>query len=81
MALTAYEELCRALEAERNDLSYRQPPKSDPVQPIVVVQKVTKSLEKKQAETWYHAGRFAAGARDEIAVKANAAAKKLAGQA
>ena len=62
------------LEAERHDISYRNPiPK-----PLVkVVVKEVKKVPERLKSIYFHAGRYAAGDRDRLATQANAKFEKL----
>lgn len=76
------------LERERLDTSWRapKPRKSyEPTQPIIVKQQVTKpavdpKAQKNRDRTFFHAGRFAMGARDDDAIRGNLEAAKLTNQ-
>lgn len=61
-----FSDFVQRLEAERHDLSYR----SRPEQPVRVVEVVKTKRSREREQKMYHAGRFAAGARDGIAVAA-----------
>ena len=69
-----YEELLRRLEAERNDISYRKP-LAEPQVHVVV--KEVKRVPERLKKIYFHAGRFAAGDRDTLAVEANEQFEKL----
>jgi hypothetical protein len=60
-------ELFARLEAERIDISYRNPiPK-----PIVKVEtKVLKTIPERYKRIYFHAGRYSAGDRDRLAEQA-----------
>lgn len=60
-------ELFARLEAERIDISYRNPiPK-----PIVKIEtKVVKTFPERLKKIYFHAGRYAAGDRDRMAEQA-----------
>lgn len=60
-------ELFARLEAERIDISYRNPiPK-----PIVKIEtKVIKTIPERYKRIYFHAGRYAAGDRDKMAEQA-----------
>jgi hypothetical protein len=60
-------ELIKRLEAERNDISYRiKEPK-----PIVQIKvKEVKRVPERLKKIYFHAGRYAAGDRDIMAVQA-----------
>ena len=64
---TSFEDLVARLEAERIDISYRNPiPK-----PIVKVEtKVVKVFPERLKKVYFHAGRYAAGDRDQMAQQA-----------
>jgi hypothetical protein len=55
-----------ALEAERHDLTYKRPEYRH--QPQVIV---TTRPDKERERKSYNAGRFAAGARDKVAIAAD----------
>lgn len=59
-----FSDLMQRLEAERHDLSYLRKPE----QPIRVVEVVKTKRSKEREQKMYHAGRYAAGARDAVAV-------------
>lgn len=62
-------ELFARLEAERIDISYRNPiPK--PITQVVV--KEIKRVPERLKSIYFHAGRYAAGDRDRLAIQANA---------
>lgn len=65
---TSFDELVKALEAERYDISYRKP-LAEPQVHVVV--KEVKRVPERLKKIYYHAGRFAAGDRDTLAVEAN----------
>lgn len=71
---TSFEELIKSLEAERNDISYRKPLAEPQVQVVV---KEVKRVPERLKKVYFHAGRFAAGDRDTLAVEANAQFEKL----
>lgn len=64
---TSFEDLVARLEAERVDISYRNPiPK-----PIVKVEtKIVKAFPERLKKIYFHAGRYAAGDRDRMAIQA-----------
>lgn len=62
-----FSELWQVLEAERNDISYRKP-LAQPEEKVVV--KVVKKVPERLKKIYYHAGRYAAGDRDTLAVEA-----------
>ena len=70
----SFEELVRSLEAERNDISYRKPLAEPQVQVVV---KEVKRVPERLKKIYFHAGRFAAGDRDTLAIEANAQFEKL----
>ncbi len=63
----SFEELVQRLEAERVDISYRNPiPK-----PIVKVEtRIVKTFPERLKKIYFHAGRYAAGDRDRLAEQA-----------
>jgi hypothetical protein len=71
---TLSKEFWQRLEAERHDISYRNPiPK-----PLVkVVVKEVKKVSERIKSIYFHAGRYAAGDRDRLATQANAEFEKL----
>ena len=69
------EDWWRKLEEERNDLSYLAHPKKVSYAPTVAPM-----LTKKERKLWFDAGRYSAGARDAVAVKAHEGARRIAGQ-
>jgi len=69
MKLT-FSELSKVLEAERIDISYRKQLAPAPVQ---VVTKTLKVIPERFKKIYFHAGRYAAGDRDSLAVEAWAA--------
>lgn len=71
---TSFEELCRSLEAERLDISYR---KRLPEPMVKVVVKEVKKVPERLKQIYYHAGRYAAGDRDSLARDAYAEFEKL----
>jgi len=62
------------LEAERYDISYRKPLAEPQVH---VVFKEVKRVPERLKKIYFHAGRFAAGDRDTLAVEANEQFEKL----
>jgi len=69
MKLT-FSELSKSLEAERIDITYRKqlaPPK------VHVVTKTLKVIPERFKKIYFHAGRYAAGDRDSLAIEAWAA--------
>ena len=70
----SFEELVKSLEAERYDISYRKPLSEPQVQVVV---KEVKRVPERLKKVYFHAGRFAAGDRDTLAIEANAEFEKL----
>jgi hypothetical protein len=72
MTKPVFSDLLQKLEAERNDLSYKTPPKVR-VDTVFVKEKVyiTSKKRDQRDKLMFHAGRFSAGARDATAVAAN----------
>lgn len=70
----SFDQLVRALEAERNDISYRKP-FAEPEVKVVV--KEVKKIPERLKKIYFHAGRYAAGDRDTLAFEANAQFEKL----
>lgn len=74
-----------ALEAERHDTSWRKPQVQEryapeaPKPPVIARKPKPESTisQKQRDQIMFHAGRYAAGARDEAATKANAAVGKV----
>ena len=69
MKLT-FSELSKSLEAERIDITYRKqlaPPQ------VHVVTKTLKVIPERLKKIYFHAGRYAAGDRDSLAIEAWAA--------
>jgi len=66
MKLT-FSELSKVLEAERIDISYRKQLEPAPVQ---VVTKTLKVIPERFKKIYFHAGRYAAGDRDSLAIEA-----------
>jgi hypothetical protein len=64
-----FSDLAQRLEAERHNLSYRRQVK--PEQPVRVIEVVKTKRNAEREAKMFHAGRFAAGARDAIAVAAS----------
>lgn len=71
---SSFEELCRSLEAERLDISYRKR-LPEPITQVVV--KEVKRVPERLKKIYYHAGRYAAGDRDSLAIEAFAEFEKL----
>ena len=62
-----FSDLVQRLEAERNDISYR----SHFTKPEVkVVTKTLKVIPERFKRIYFHAGRYAAGDRDNLAIQA-----------
>jgi hypothetical protein len=72
--LGSFEQLVKSLEAERYDISYRKP-LAEPQVHVVV--KEIKRVPERLKKVYFHAGRFAAGDRDTLAVEANEQFEKL----
>lgn len=70
----SFDELVKSLEAERYDISYRKP-LAEPQVHVVV--KEVKRVPERLKKVYYHAGRYAAGDRDTLAVEANQQFEKL----
>ena len=68
------QEFMARLEAERYDISYRKPLAEPQVH---VVFKEVKRVPERLKKIYFHAGRFAAGDRDTLAVEANEQFEKL----
>lgn len=69
-----FEQLVKSLEAERYDISYRKP-LAEPQVHVVV--KEVKRVPERLKKIYFHAGRYAAGDRDTLAVEANSQFEKL----
>lgn len=69
-----FSEIVASLEAERLDISYRKP-FAKPEAKVVV--KEVKRVPERLKKVYFHAGRFAAGDRDNLAIEANAEFDKL----
>ena len=67
------EDWWRALEAERHDQTWRTP--KEPARPICARDH---AIPKNEAKLWFHAGRYAEGARDADARQGNRYAKMRA---
>ena len=65
-----FSDLAQRLEAERHDLSYRRQVR--PEQPVRVIEVVKTKRNGEREAKMFHAGRYAAGARDAIAKAAHA---------
>ena len=70
----SFDDLVKSLEAERYDISYRKP-LAEPQVHIVV--KEVRRVPERLKKIYFHAGRFAAGDRDTLAVEANEQFEKL----
>jgi spore coat polysaccharide biosynthesis protein SpsF (cytidylyltransferase family) len=64
-----FSDLVQRLEAERNDISYR---KRITKPEVKVVTKTLKVIPERFKRIYFHAGRYAAGDRDRLAVEAYA---------
>ena len=64
-----FSELSQRLEAERHDLSYRNMTK--PEAPVRVVEVIKTKRSAEREAKMFHAGRYAAGARDTVAIAAD----------
>jgi len=64
-----FNDLMQRLEAERHDLSYRT--QVQPEAPVRVVEVIKTKRSKEREAKMFHAGRYASGARDPIAVAAH----------
>ena len=62
-----FSDLSQKLEAERNDISYRKRITKPEVQ---VVTKTRKVIPERFKRIYFHAGRYAAGDRDNLATQA-----------
>ena len=62
-----FSDLVQRLEAERNDISYRKRITKPEVQ---VVTKTLKVIPERFKRIYFHAGRYAAGDRDNLATQA-----------
>ena len=71
---TSFDELMKRLEAERNDITYRKPLAEPQVQVVV---KEVKRVPERTKKIYFHAGRYATGDRDTLAVEANAEFEKI----
>ena len=69
-----FSDLVKQLEAERNDISYR---KHFATPEVKVVVKEVKRVPEKLKKIYFHAGRYAAGDRDSLAIEANLEFDKL----
>jgi hypothetical protein len=70
----SFDDLVKRLEAERNDISYRKPIAEPQVHVVV---KEVKRVPERFKKIYFHAGRYAAGDRDTLAVEANAEFERL----
>ena len=59
------------LEAERNDLSYKDPQPVRSTQPMIIKVKTDPKKRDQRDKLMFHAGRYSAGARDATAMAAN----------
>lgn len=76
MAKKSVDEFWKALEAERHDQSWKRIRPT--YEPLVATRVVTKERNNKfRDELFYHAGRFAEGARDDAAVNSHRIAARL----
>ena len=67
----AFDELCKRLEAERHDISWKNPKPRDFDTVIVTKNVYPKKSERDHREKmFFHAGRAAAGATDKLATEA-----------
>jgi len=62
-----FSDLVQRLEAERNDISYRKRVTKPEVQ---VITKTVKVVPERFKKLYFHAGRYAAGDRDNLATQA-----------
>ena len=62
-----FSDLVQKLEAERNDVSYRKRITKPEVQ---VITKTLKVIPERFKRIYFHAGRYAAGDRDNLATQA-----------
>ena len=62
-----FSDLSQKLEAERHDISYRKRITKPEVQ---VVTKTRKVIPERFKRIYFHAGRYAAGDRDNLAIQA-----------
>ena len=62
-----FSDLVQRLEAERNDISYRSQFTKPEVQ---VITKTVKVVPERFKKLYFHAGRYAAGDRDNLATQA-----------
>ena len=62
-----FSDLVQRLEAERNDISYRKHFTKPEVQ---VITKTVKVVPERFKKLYFHAGRYAAGDRDNLATQA-----------
>jgi len=67
MTKQTFKELCEVLELERHDISYRKRITKPEVQ---VITKTLKVIPERLKRTFFHAGRYAAGDRDNLAIEA-----------
>ena len=64
---SSFEELVQRLEAERVDITYRNP---IPKRIVKVETRVVKTFPERLKKIYFHAGRYAAGDRDRLAEQA-----------
>jgi len=69
-----FSDLVQKLEAERNDVSYRKRITKPEVQ---VITKTLKVIPERFKRLYFHAGRYAAGDRDNLSTQAWAEYEKL----
>jgi len=62
-----FSDLSQKLEAERNDISYR---KRITKPEVKVITKTLKVIPERFKRIYFHAGRYAAGDRDNLAIQA-----------
>ena len=80
---TEFQKLCERLEAERNDISYRQPAQAQIVYVDRVIRKTNKlttTEREKENAIYYNAGRYQEGARDKTALKAHQKLQQILSQ-
>lgn len=66
-----FSSLMQKLEAERNDLSYKDPQPVRSTQPMIIKVKTDPKKRDQRDKLMFHAGRYSAGARDATAMAAN----------
>ena len=69
-----FSDLSQKLEAERNDISYR---KRITKPEVKVITKTLKVIPERFKRIYFHAGRYAAGDRDNLATQAWSEYEKL----